>query len=218
MKRWLFLLGSLAVLNAPAQHIPKNTALLFGTTRDDYDPGVGAAWIHDLTDRIAIFVSLESVRFDDTSSYGDDSYFAQTTTEADGYEVQLGYLHRIWSQENGLSLQLGPAIGLEELEGKTTSAYSGPYGSGKDRTDLDYDLGLNAYVQAMVRYAGFKSVELFASAAYGYRSGREVEYSGGGPIVYAEASGSESSMVPGYSSTEGSESFLRVALGVAIPF
>jgi hypothetical protein len=231
MMRPLAIAASLAALTLSAAEAPApsdSAALLFGTTRDSYDPGFGAAWVKNLAPDMAFFIGIERVSFEDESSYRDPWSSSQTSVEADGYEVQLGYLHRIGKPEGGLSLQLGPAIGLEQLNGEQrtryTSAYS--YGDSSDRTDIDYDLGVNVYLQAFLRYTGFKSVDLFASVSYGYRSGREARYTSGGgypPPVVPVADTADTTPVPtgggssDYTVVDGSDTFLRFALGVAIP-
>jgi hypothetical protein len=193
-------------------------ALLYGTVREDYEPGLGAAWTHAFTERLAFYVGLDYVRYEDRSSYGDEFYSSSTTRKADGYEILLGYLHRVWEHPNGASLQVGPLLGLEQLEGTERHRYGGEFGSGEDRVEIDYDLGLNAYVQGVLRVPVYGAAEVMVSAALGYRSAREVTYDGGGVIPLAESSDVARSSFPSYGNLEGAETFLRVALGVAIPF
>jgi hypothetical protein len=195
-----------------------SAAFLYGTVREDDEPGAGAAWTHALTESIAIYVGLDYVRTEDRSSYGDEFYSSSTTRKADGYEILLGYLHRVWDHPKGASLQVGPMLGLEQLEGTERNRYGGEFGSGEDRVEIDYDLGVNAYVQGLLRVPLAGSAELMVSAALGYRSAREVTYDGGGVIPLAESSDAARSSFPTYGNLEGAETFLRVALGVAIPF
>lgn len=226
MKRMLWVAAALAAGSLQASEPAGKSdgaLLLFGTGRDHYDTGFGAAWQQDITPGLSCIVGVERVSVEDESSYADAWSNSRTTMEADGYEVQLGYLHHLRRDADGFSLSLGPVIGLEELEGEQRTTYTGMYG-GTDRTDIDYDLGVNVYLQGLIRYGGFEKVDLFSSVAFGYRSGREARYStGGGVVPLAEgASDLSRSGVPYYGDDYrvilGSDTFIRVALGVAIPF
>ncbi len=226
MKRtwlWLAALAAGTLTAAEPAGLSDGALLLFGADRDHYDPGFGAAWLQDLTPTLSCFVGVERVSLEDESSYQDAFSSSRTSMEADGYEVQLGYLHHLRRDPDGFSLSLGPAIGLEELEGEQRTTYSGVYGGGTDRTDIDYDLGVSVYLQGLIRYGGFQKVDLFAAVAYGYRSGREARYTtGGGVMPLADASPDAKIGVPYYGDDFrvilGSDTFIRVALGVAIPF
>lgn len=218
----LFLLVCLGLaLSARAEErsgSEESAALLYGAAREDYEPGVGAAWTHQLTERIAVYVGLDYVRYEDRSSYGDEFYSSSSTRKADGYELLLGYLHRVWVHPRGASMQVGPMLGLEQLDGAERNRYSGEFGTGGDRVEIDYDLGLNAYLQCLLRVPLAGSADLMLSTAFGYRSAREVTYDGGGVIPLAESSEAARGSFPSYGNLEDAETFLRVALGVAVPF
>lgn len=194
------------------------SAGLFAAVRDDYDPGVGFGLTRALGDRMRMWFSIESAQFDESTSYGDDDYYSSTLLDVDGYEFQIGYLHRLDTASGAWSLWLGPSIGLEELEGEYITRFGGDFGSGGDRTDFDYELGVNAYLNLMILAQASERVQCFVSASLGYRGGREVEMGGGAVPLAAESAGDAAVSRRYFPTSDGADSFLRLAAGVLASF